>query len=181
MASKLQTLKNFTLFIEGFGYAGAIEEIQLPTLKIKTDEHRVGGMDAPLDLDMGMEKLEASFTLTKLDPYALSMLGASPSPKWSARGSIIDDQGNERPAIAKAQGICTASEPSAFKSGEKATYKFSFTLHFYEYAVDGEEVYFIDVKNMVRRIGGIDQLAQTRANLAIDGAASTTLSNIFGR
>jgi P2 family phage contractile tail tube protein len=179
--AQLQTLKNFTLFIEGFGYAGDIEEIQLPSLKLKTEEHRVGGMDAPLDLDMGMEKLEATFTLTKVDPYALTLFGNPLKfPTWTARGSIIDVNGNERAVIAKCTGKNTSYEPSAWKAGDKANYKFTFTLHFYQFTVDGLVLHHIDVKNMVRLIGGVDQLAATRANLAIEASPVTTLKNLFG-
>ena len=56
-------LKNFNLFIDGRGYVGKCEEVNPPKLSIKSEEYKAGGMDAPIAIDMGMEKLEASFTL----------------------------------------------------------------------------------------------------------------------
>ena len=57
-------LKNFNAFVDGRGYAGRIDEISLPKLSIKTEEHRAGGMDIPVAIDMGMEKLEAELTFS---------------------------------------------------------------------------------------------------------------------
>ena len=64
-------LKNFSLFCDGRGYAGECEEITPPKLTFKTDEFRNGGMDAPVAIELGMEKLEASFSLTKYDADVL--------------------------------------------------------------------------------------------------------------
>ncbi|WP_410541965.1 phage major tail tube protein [Wolbachia endosymbiont (group A) of Portevinia maculata] len=60
-------LKNFNVFVDGRGYAGKIDEITLPKLTIKTEEYRAGGMDIPINIDMGMEKLEADFTFAEYD------------------------------------------------------------------------------------------------------------------
>ncbi|GHT98386.1 hypothetical protein FACS1894126_3800 [Alphaproteobacteria bacterium] len=55
-------LKNFNVFVDGRGYAGRVEEVSLPKLSLKTDEFLAGGMDAPIEIDLGMEKLEADLT-----------------------------------------------------------------------------------------------------------------------
>jgi P2 family phage contractile tail tube protein len=70
-------LRNFNLFVDGTNYAGQIEEINLPKPTVKTEEHRVGGMDAPIALDMGMEALKADFTLTGFDPRRPARLRAA--------------------------------------------------------------------------------------------------------
>ena len=61
-------LKHFNLFVDGRGYAGKIEELTLPKVTIKAEEFRAGGMDAPMEIDLGMEKLEAEFTLAMRTP-----------------------------------------------------------------------------------------------------------------
>ena len=40
-----RTLKNFTLQVDGRGYAGRITELTLPTLSVTTEDFRAGGMD----------------------------------------------------------------------------------------------------------------------------------------
>jgi P2 family phage contractile tail tube protein len=64
-------LKNFNLFIDGRGYVGKVEEVNPPKLNIKTEEFRAGGMDSPVMVDMGVEKLEGSFTLLEYDKDVL--------------------------------------------------------------------------------------------------------------
>lgn len=68
-------LKNFNAFVDGRGYAGRIDEISLPKLSIKTEEHRAGGMDIPVAIDMGMEKLEAELTFSEYDPELFRLFG----------------------------------------------------------------------------------------------------------
>ena len=43
-----RVLKNMNLFVDGRGYAGRVDEIELPKLTLKTEEHRAGGMDVPV-------------------------------------------------------------------------------------------------------------------------------------
>ena len=79
--------KNFTLFVESLGYAGDIEELQIPNLSLKTEEFRAGGMDAPMEIDMGMEKLELTATLTAIDEEALKLFGKT-AAGGTSRGAI---------------------------------------------------------------------------------------------
>ena len=39
-------LRNFSIMIDGFGFAGRADEVQLPELSITTDSHRAGGLTA---------------------------------------------------------------------------------------------------------------------------------------
>ena len=64
-----RVLKGFNLQIKLDGtdnktYAGLVEELTLPKLGLKRDDVYNSGMDAPIDLEMGMEKLECDFTLS---------------------------------------------------------------------------------------------------------------------
>lgn len=181
MAAADNILKNFDLFIETFGYAGNIDELQLPSLTVKTEEHRAGGMDAPVKVDMGMEALEASFTLTKLDPFAISTLGQTiKQVSVTARGVVQDLNGTTNEVVVKMTGKVTTYEPSAWKAGEKPTYKFTMSLIYYHFAVAGLPVHVIDVPNMVRMIGGIDQLADIREAIGGGGGTGATIRNLFG-
>ena len=70
-----RTLRNFQLSVDGVGYAGRVTELTLPTLTIATEEYRAGGLDAPVEIDMGMEALTASFTLAEYDLDVLKRFG----------------------------------------------------------------------------------------------------------
>ncbi len=77
MALIPQVLKNFNLFVNENSYAGRVEAVTLPKLSIKTEEFFNGGLDAPIQLDMGMEKLECSMTLSEYDTEVIKCFGLS--------------------------------------------------------------------------------------------------------
>ncbi|MDL2295612.1 phage major tail tube protein [Lachnospiraceae bacterium OttesenSCG-928-E19] len=84
-------LKNFNLFVDGRGYAGRADEVTPPKLTIKTEEIRAGGMDAPAEVDMGMEKIETSFSLIEYDPDILTQFGvvSGNSVSITLRGALV--------------------------------------------------------------------------------------------
>ena len=96
------------MFVDGRGYAGRAEEVSPPKLSIKTEELRAGGMDAPISIDMGMEKLEASFSLVEYDPEILKQFGvvSGNAVQLTLRGALTDDE-TTSPMIIKLQGMFT--------------------------------------------------------------------------
>jgi P2 family phage contractile tail tube protein len=181
MAAADHILKNFNLFIEGFGYAGNIDELQLPALKLKAEDHRAGGMDAPIKIDLGMEALETTFSLTKLDSLAQSMLGQTLKKiSLTFRGATQDDNGTVHQTVVKCTGKCTSYEPDAWKAGEIPKYKYTIACSYYHHANDGFPVHIIDVVNCIRIIGGIDQLSGMRDAIGLNQGIVPTLRNVIG-
>ena len=45
-----QTLYNMNAHIDGVSFAGDITSFTLPKMTLKTEEHRAGGMDAPVEM-----------------------------------------------------------------------------------------------------------------------------------
>ena len=75
MAAVPKILKNFNLNVQGQGFAGLCDAVRLPDLRIKIDEHRAGGMDAPIPIDLGMEKIEIGFTMAEHNPMIFNQFG----------------------------------------------------------------------------------------------------------
>lgn len=161
--------KNMNLFVDGRGYAGNVEELTPPKLTMKTEEFRNGGMDAPVEVEMGMEKLEASFSLTKYDSGVLSQWGLAPgqTKPLTFRGSLAGEDGVEKPVIIQLQGMLKEVDPGSWKPGERATLKGMVAVRYYKQSINGQVVHEIDVPNMIRVINGVDQLALTRRNLGM--------------
>ncbi len=163
-------LKNLNLFVDGRGYAGKVTDIELPKLTMKTSEYRAGGMDAPIEVEMGMEKLETSFTLNGYDPSVLSLFGLAPGQRKSLtlKGSLMDEAtGIEKPISINLRGMMREVDMGTWKPGEDATLKISVALTYYKLVHGGIVIYEISPENMMRVINGIDQLAITRANLGV--------------
>jgi P2 family phage contractile tail tube protein len=162
-------LKNMALFVDGRGYAGNVEELTLPKLTLKTEEFRNGGMDAPIEIELGMEKLECEFTLTKFDKAMLKLFGLASGQltPLTIRGAVISDNGLQTPVVVNLQGIIREMDPGNWKPGEKATLKIMVALRYYKLTHGGDVVHEIDIPNMVRKIGGVDQLATVCAALGL--------------
>lgn len=160
------TIKGFTAFIDGYGQAGVTTGGKLPVVKVKTEGHRDGGMDGEEDLDLGIEKLEWEITLSELSAIGLKLVGRTNAP-ITLRGSMEDEDGNKRPVVAQMRGLVIGADPGEWGEVKKTEFKLSGTANYYRLTIGGEEIYEIDVRGLVRRIGGVDQLAQRRANLGL--------------
>lgn len=161
-------LKNFNLFVDGRGYAGRAEEVSPPKLALKTEEFRGGGMDAPAVIDLGMEKLESSFTLVEYDPEILKQfsLVSGNSVQITLRGALVDDN-TTTPMVIGLRGMFTELDMGKFKAGDKATLQCSVACRYYSLEIDGQNIVEIDVDNMVRKIDGQDVLADIRSALGM--------------
>jgi P2 family phage contractile tail tube protein len=161
--------KNFNLFVAGRGYAGQIEEFNAPKLTLVTSEFRAGGMDAPIDLDMGMEKMTCDFSMKSYDAMVLSLFGlkVGASVPLIAREALESADGTVTPVTHVMRGKVTALDPGTSKPGEPPMLKVEMTLNFYSMTHGALPIHVIDVENMVRIIAGVDQLAATRNALAI--------------
>lgn len=162
-------LKNITCFVDGRGYAGDVGELTPPKIAIKTDEHRAGGMDAPVDVDMGMEKLDGGFSLTKYCPEALKLVGLADGQTVPLvfRGAAQSDDGTVTPIRIVMRGKVKEVDKGTWKPGEKANLAFKINCRYYREEVDGEVIHEIDIDNFVRIINGVDQLADMRDALGL--------------
>jgi P2 family phage contractile tail tube protein len=173
MAAANNILKNFAVSIDGKGFAGNAKEIQLPALTLAGEDFRAGGMDAPIFIEMGQEKLEASITLSSFDILALAQWGVGEgySVPVVARGALESLDGTVQQVVVAMRGKVVSFEPSAWTPGAEATLKFSLNLTTYRYEQNGQIIHDIDVPNMKRVIGSVDRLAEQRAALGLGGSA----------
>jgi P2 family phage contractile tail tube protein len=161
--------KNLNLFVDGQGYAGQIEDFNAPVLALKTEEFRGGGMDAPVELKMGMEKLEASFNLVAYDRAVLALFGVAQgaSVRFVAREALESFDGTTTAVVHTMQGRIKQLDPGASKPGDRAMLQVSMALSYYKLQHGDAVVQEIDVENMIHFVDGVDQLAAQRAALAI--------------
>lgn len=161
-------LKNMTAFVDALGYAGRVEELQLPKLALKTEEYRAGGMDTPVELDMGMEKMEAVLTFTEYDPELFGRFGLvdGNAVPLTLRGAVENDTGADA-VIVSLRGQIKELDSGSWKPGDKGTLKASVACRYYSLSIAGKDVIKIDAENMVREINGTDQLAGQRKALGL--------------
>ncbi len=159
-------LKNFNLFVNSVGYAGIVDEITPPKLTLKTEEHRAGGMDSPVEIDMGMEKLEMEFTLSNPVVEVIKQWGGNNSVPFTLRGALEGENGMT-PIVINAQGMLREIDFGTWKAGEKVQKKVVVALRYFKYTQGEEVLVEIDAENMIRIIDGVDRLAEMRSALSI--------------
>jgi hypothetical protein len=169
MAAAAQIRKNFNLFLDGFGYAGNVEEYQPPSLGVQAEDFRAGGMDTSVALDMGQEKMEATFKLSKIAAEALRLWGVGAGQTFAliVRGALEDLDGSVKPEVFTQRGTIRTIDWDAITPGAKAGVMLTMDIREFAYDIDGVRVHDIDVLNMKRIINGVDRLAAQRAAIGL--------------
>lgn len=161
--------KNFNLFVDGRGYAGQVDEFNPPKLTLQTEEFRAGGMDLPIDVTMGMEKLTCDFSLKAYDRNVLALFGLieGSNVPVTMREALESYNGTVTPVLHSMRGKITEVDPGTSKPGELPLLKITMSLSYYKMQHGDSVVHEIDAENMVRIIAGNDVLGSIRAALGI--------------
>lgn len=161
--------KYINLFVDGRGHAGQIEEFTPPKLGLKVEEFRAGGMDAPVDIPFGMERLEADFTLISYDRHVLAGFGLVSGAvlPFQAREVLEDHDGTVTSVIHHLRGRIREIDPGTSKAGDKPALKISLSVDYYKLVHGATTVHEIDPHNMLRIVNGVDQLAEHRRALGM--------------
>lgn len=161
--------KNLTINVDGRGYAGQLDEFNAPKLVQKAEEFRAGGMNAPLELNLGMEKLEADFSLIQYSRDVLSLFGMVDGAQVPlvVREVLESYDGTITPVVHVMRGKLREVDPGTSKPGELNPIKFAISLSYYRLQHGPSVVQEIDVENMIHIVGGVDVLAAQRAALGL--------------
>ena len=163
-------LRNMNLFVDGRGFAGVVKELKPPKLTVKTEELRAGGLDAPVEIDMGLEKLEASFSLASVDADVLKqwgVMGEEANTPLIMRGALQAEDGTVKAASVTLRGRIKEVDPGEWKAGEETTTTYMVAARYYKLEIAGATIHEIDVLNMKRIIDGVDQLEAQREALGL--------------
>ncbi len=164
-----KVLKNFNFFVDGVGFTGRAEEITLPKVTHKMEEYQGAGMLAPVEIDLGLEKLEMDFTLKEFSPEIIKQMGTGLSGvacRWV--GAAVSDDDHSTDAIEiHARGRFREQDLGTSKMGEAAALKAAMALTYFKYVLNGETLIEVDSVNMVYVVDGVDLLEQQRSALSM--------------
>ncbi|MPS98650.1 MAG: phage major tail tube protein [Pseudomonas sp.] len=169
MAFIPQILANTNLFVDGKSFQGDVPSLTLPKLALKMEEYRPGGMDMPIEMDVGMDKMEANFTTTGVRKDSLKFFGLADGNAFNGvfRGSFKIQKGETLAVVVTLRGTLKELDMGDWKAGDKAELKHGIAVTYYKLEVGGEVIYEIDPVGMKRVINGTDQLAGQRADLGL--------------
>lgn len=163
-----KTLKAFNVYVNGIGFAGKAD-VTLPELELETDTHRAGGMDSSIEIDMGMNVGEAMVKFHEYNADVIKLFGQVGENPVSliARGAMQAEDGSVVPVLVELRGRGKKLSPGDWKGGERAEMEFSVSPRYYRWNQGDEDLIEIDIENMVRNVGGVDQMAEMRNALGI--------------
>ncbi|MHC8285360.1 phage major tail tube protein [Pseudomonas sp. XS1P51] len=164
-----QVLSNMNAFVDGVSFAGDVPTLSLPKLTQKTDDYQGGGMSAPVEIAMGLEKLEAAFTTNGVRRESLKYFGLADQTACNIvfRGAFRGLKGTVTPVVVTLRGGIKEVDMGDWKPGDKAEIKHAIKAVYYKLEIDGRVMYEIDPLNMIQVIDGVDQLAAERSAVGL--------------
>lgn len=159
-------LKAFNLYIDGRSYAGRVESVTPPALAFQMEEHRAGGMDAPVELEVGMQLMTMPMVISDFEPELMKLIGKDDVP-LALRGAVQAQGESAVSVVINARGRFSTLEFAEWTPGNKNPKNLTASLNYFRYRQDDVEFVEIDVINMVRRIGGEDQLSDQRLAIGL--------------
>ncbi|BBE51147.1 Tail Tube protein [Ferriphaselus amnicola] len=163
-------LKNFNVFNAGNSYMGQVAEFALPKLSRKFEDWRGGGMNGPVPVDLGIEKLESEMTcggfmrqvfeqfgVTKVDGVMLRFNGAYQR----------DDTGAVDAVEVVVRGRHQEIDAGKAKGGDNTELKVKSGLSYYKLSINGTVLIEIDLINFVEIVNGVDILAAQRKAIGL--------------
>lgn len=165
-------LKYCNVFIDGVGFVGEAVELVLPKLTQKSEEYRSGGMPGPVDINLGVEKLEAEITFGGPVDEALRGFQNPEISKTLIRfmGSLQrDDTGQVDAVEIEMRGRWTEQDFGNWKAGENSEFKTKASLTYYRLMINGETRAEIDLVNLTLIIDGQDRYEAHRRAIGLAG------------
>lgn len=172
MALEINRLTNALLWVDGKNYMGKVEEVNLPNPKYKLAEHKALGLNGSMEYFSGTDKMEMKIKINA--PYEDIMINLSnPFQRYNLmlRGSLETIIGGARVTAKPYVATCRVSPKDFpmgnFKQNDNVELEMNFTVFAVKLEIGGRKIYELDQEANVMIVGGVDVLAQYRANLGI--------------
>lgn len=162
-------LKFLNLFVDGTNYVGQITELTQPKLALKLEEYRAGGMIAPVDINLGLEKLEVEFKMGGYMVELIKQFGSSiDGVPLRFLGAYQQDESEEVTSIEVVmRGRFSEIDFGNSKAGDDTELSFKATLTYYKLIENNVDIVEVDSINTIFAVGGVDKLAQHRAAIGL--------------
>ena len=147
--------KELNIFVDGEGFLGTIEDVKYPSVKTKKDVVNGVVVDSGL---LDVLEFEATLNIASATIYKKA---SNKSITLNGKTSYIENN-VEKKMLATFGGFMDA-ELDTLKAGDNMKTKIKMQLNVYILSLGGDEVYNIDLPNMIAKIGGVDIYESTRS------------------
>jgi hypothetical protein len=157
MAKKAPSVfRDFNLTLQGQGYLGRCNYIEIPKLKKKTEEVRYSGDMSPTKEFMGYESMttKISFPCFIREVYQMFSIDGK-AAVITARGAYKKEGGLAESCVIVIGGKFEEIDPGKWQSGEKNEFVVTVDTRILSITYDGIPAVNIDADNAVYTIGGV--------------------------
>lgn len=164
-------LKNFNVTFGISDFSAICEEVTMPKLKYKTEEWRGAGMAAPIEIDVGMEKLEATFKFGEqtIEGYLSAGVTFSGLVTATIYAHLAAPDGGTEGVACILRGWIKTVDPGTWKAGDPkaATQTLEMAVQSWILTRGLVPLVTIDVMSGISLIGAFDQHEAARKNLKL--------------
>ena len=167
----IHRITNANIYMDGANLLGRAEEIELPQVKVKMAEHKALGMVGTIRAFSGIEALEGKI---KWASFYADVLKKAANPfktvQLQVRGSLEGwntpaGRNTEKPVVAVMQVLFKNFPLGQFKQHENVEITTEFDAWMVKLTAEGQNILEIDVAANIYKAGGVDMLANYRANI----------------
>ncbi len=149
--------------------AGELGDYTPPSPSVAAEEYRAGGMNGPIDIDMGQEKMTSTAVLRNYSADVLALWGVAPGRliQFTARGALESEDGTVTAVVHNMRAKLLQPDRGTWSPGQSATLTLNWSVEYSKETIGRKVITEIDVINMLRIVDGVDHLAEQRAALGI--------------
>lgn len=170
MAIETKQITNANVYIEGKSFLGKAEEIKLPDVVASMVEHKALGLAGKVELPSGFDKMEATIKWNSLyDDVLMKAANIYQAVQLQCRSSqetyVGGGRTKEVPVVIFMTGTFKKFPLGGFKQHDKVEAETAMSVTYIRLVVDGKDIVELDVLNNIYKVGGVDLLADYRANI----------------
>lgn len=164
-------IKDWNLFIEGYGMAGRAADFNPPKLERLTEEWNAAGMAGPIEIDLGQGPLKIDFNLGGFVVEVLERWAVADPSGIGVRflaASVAGDGSRTDAVEVAARGRWKSLDFGTVKKKELNKLKVEMPLTYYRYRINNRTIHEIDMISGLVIVNGIDLSAEILAALSIN-------------
>jgi len=159
MSKTIEIIADFDIYIRGIGQVGTAHKVTVPKLTQIKESHSSGAGDYEVSIGQ-FEKLEASFTVLREEIHFYKEIAQLNEGEIDFV-EAVKEGAKAREGLYEFRGIIDIEGgDSERKKKKEVTVKISCNKAYH--SIDNEEAYYIDHRNNICRVGGVDHNEKVR-------------------
>lgn len=170
MAVAVNRITNANIYLDGGSMLGKGDELNLPDIAVKMEEHNALGLFGSPEFAAGLDKMNGDIKWNSF--YADVMAKVGNPYKFvtlQARSSVssFNSQGlaTEVPLVTILTVSFINNSAGKFQQHKNAEFPSKFTCYYIKQTMDGQDIVEIDILANIWKVNGEDILANYRANV----------------